>query len=87
MKIRPTLATALLAGTFTGVAMPLLWPHLGDDTLHWIGAFLLGIALPAHAFVVGFDAAGARDPVLPRRIAAWLAAAVLAAGIVHGVVG
>lgn len=85
MKITPTPVTAALAGAFAGVVMPLLWPRLGDDTLDWILAFLLVIALPAHALVVGFHAPresaarGAPDTALLKRVAAWLLAALAAA--------
>lgn len=75
MKIAPTPLTAARAGMFTGVVMPWLWPRLGDDTLYWIAAFLLVIALPAHAFVVGF-ARPPGDSGLARRVVAWLAAAI-----------
>ena len=45
MKITPTPVTAAMAGAFAGVVMPLLWPRLGDDTLDWILAFLLVLAV------------------------------------------
>lgn len=75
MKIAPTPLTAALAGMFTGAVMPWLWPRLGEDTLYWIAAFLLVIALPAHAFVVGF-ARPPGDSGLGRRVVAWLVAAI-----------
>ncbi len=62
--------------------MPLLWPRLGDDSLNWVFAFLLVIALPAHALVVGFNtpresaANGTPDIALLKRVATWLLAAV-----------
>lgn len=88
MTFAPTPLTAALAGLFAGVVMPLLWPHLGEDSLTWIGAFLLVIALPAHACVVGFGRqraadAGMMDRALPTRVGAWLLAAILAAGLVR----
>ena len=69
----------MLAGVFAGVVMPRLWPHLGDDTLNWIVAFLLVIALPAHAFVVGFGPrpAGTNDAALPKRVLVWLLSAIV----------
>lgn len=82
MKLTPTPVTAALAGVFAALVMPALWPRLGDDTLNWVFAFLLVIALPAHAFVVGFNtpresvARGALDTALLKRVAAWLLAAV-----------
>jgi len=82
MKLTPTPVTAALAGVFAGVVMPMLWPRLGDDTLNWIFAFLLVIALPAHALVVGFNtpreaaARGGLDTELLKRVAAWLFAAL-----------
>ncbi|WP_372017234.1 hypothetical protein [Pseudoxanthomonas sp. 10H] len=82
MKPTPTPITAALAGVFAAVVMPALWPRLGDDTLDWILAFLLVVALPAHALVVGFGPP--RDPAcragldaaLLKRVAAWLLAAL-----------
>ncbi|AKC86693.1 hypothetical protein [Pseudoxanthomonas suwonensis] len=80
MRITPTPLTAALAGVFTGLAMSWLWPRLGDDTLYWIAAFLLVVALPAHAFVVGFGqrpgTTGAVDAALLKRVVAWLFAAI-----------
>ena len=87
MKLTPTPVTAALAGAFAGLAMPLLWPRLGDDALNWVFAFLLVIALPAHALVVGFDTArdpgarGALDTALLKRVAAWLVAALAAVAL------
>lgn len=88
MTFAATPTTAALAGVFAGVAMPLLWPRLGDDSLAWIAAFLLVIALPAHACVVGFNrpqasAAGMMDTALLTRIGVWLLAAILAAAAVR----
>ncbi len=88
MKITPTPLTAALAGVFAGTVMPWLWPRLGEDTLNWIVAFLLVIALPAHAFVVGFGqrpatAGGTADTALLKRIAAWLLAAIATATLVQ----
>lgn len=88
MNFAATPITAALAGLFSGVVMPLLWPHLGEDSLTWIAAFLLVIALPAHACVVGFGRqraadAGTMDRALLTRVGAWLLAAVLAAALVQ----
>ena len=84
MKFSPTLVTAALAGVFSAVAWPLLWARFGGaqapGTIEVVIITLLVIALPAHAFVVGFGpgpAAGARslDTALLKRIGAWLLAA------------
>jgi hypothetical protein len=86
LNISPTPVTAAFAGVFSAVAWPLLWSRFGiSESTGSIGAVLitlLVIALPAHAFVVGFgpsSAAGKRtvDLALVRRIGAW----VLAAGV------
>lgn len=67
------------------VAWPLLWAKWGgpaaEDGFEIIVATLLVIALPTHAFVVGFGrsgevAVGTLDTALLKRIGAWLAAAV-----------
>lgn len=82
MKLTPTPITAALAGIFAGVAMPLLWPRLGGETLNWVFAFLLVVALPVHVLVVGFnpprESAGkcAVDTALFKRVAVWLLAAL-----------
>ncbi len=88
MKFSATPVSAALAGLFAGVVMPLLWPHLGDDSLTWVAAFLLVIALPAHACVVGFGrlpatAAGKPDAALVTRVGVWLLSAMLAAVLVR----
>lgn len=88
MRITATPLTAALAGVFTGVAMPRIWPHLGDDTLNWIVAFLLVVALPAHAFVVGFGqspttAAGTADTALLKRVAIWLVSAIVPVAVMQ----
>ena len=88
MMPKPTPVTAALAGVFAGVVMPMLWPRLGDDTLNWIFAFLLVIALPAHALVVGFNtpresaARSGLDTALLKRVAAWLIAALTTVALV-----
>lgn len=78
--------TAAIAGVFAGVAMPLIWPKLGDETLNWVFAFLLVIALPMHALVVGFKppreaGQGGSNSALIKRVAVWLAAAVAAVAL------
>ena len=84
MKLTATPVTAAAAGVFSAVSWPLLWPLLDDTTSSssvWlvVGTLLL-IALPAHAFVVGFTRsgparAGQLDTDLLKRIGAWLLAA------------
>ncbi len=85
MKISPTPLTAALAGGFSALVWPMLWSRFGNSAsaagIELVVATLLVIALPAHAFVVGFSpppTAGARtgDITLLKRIAAWLGAAV-----------
>lgn len=83
MKIRPTLATAALAGAFAGVVMPVLWSRLAADSTYLVLAFLLVVALPAHALVAGFGwqhrSGATLDTALLKRVGAWLAAAAIAA--------
>jgi hypothetical protein len=83
--------TAALAGIFSGLTWPILWPLVsGPGSLDgiWLLLGTIGlIGLPAHAFVVGFkrtpSAGAARvDTGLLVRVAVWLAGAVGAALIV-----
>jgi hypothetical protein len=91
VSITPTPVTAALAGIFSGLSWPLIWPFVtGTDasaTLWLVLATIVLVALPAHAFVLGFqrrEATGARtvDVALLARIASWLAAGVLTALLV-----
>lgn len=84
MKITPTPWTAALAGGFSAIVWPVMWSRFGSSasagSVELVVATLLVIALPAHAFVVGFgrsQSPGARtlDTALLKRIGAWLAAA------------
>ena len=90
MTVTPTPLTAALAGVFSSVTMPLLWPRLSADSVWLVLAFVLLVALPAHLFVVGLrrsEVPAARvDTALLKRMAAWLGATavVLAAGRVLG---
>lgn len=81
VKITPTPVSAALAGAFSALVMPALWPRLADETTWLVLAFLLVVALPAHALVVGMGrhqtGAGVDVPLL-KRISAWLAAAAVA---------
>ncbi len=83
-NIRPTPWTAAFAGAVAAIAWPFLWAKFGgpgeQGGFELVVATLLVIALPAHAFVIGFgrsQAAFARtlDTALLKRIGAWLAAA------------
>lgn len=84
VNIRPTLLTAAMAGIVAAVAWPFVWAKFGGPAaaggFELIVATLLVIALPAHAFVVGFvrtqeSSAHTVDTALLKRIGAWLAAA------------
>ena len=82
----PTPITAALAGAFAGMVMPILWLRLATDSISLVVAFLLVVALPAHAFVVGFarnQAANTRtvDTALLKRVGAWLLSAAVATAI------
>lgn len=88
MKLAPSVPTAAMAGACSAVPWTLLWPLFRDPGasggVTLVAAMLLLIALPAHAFVVGFDrsaaAAGrAVDRPLLWRIGAWLFTAAVSA--------
>lgn len=90
VKLMPTPIHAALAGAFAGVVMPLLWARLGSDSISLVVAFLLVVALPAHAFVVGFgrqtvQGAPSLDAALLKRIAVWFGAAAVAAMLMQAV--
>ena len=90
MKFTPTLISATLAGIVAGVVMPMLWSRLDDDSTNFVLAFLLVVALPAHAFVVGFginQGAPARgvDTAMLKRVGAWIASAVLSAAFLQAI--
>ncbi|ARN23587.1 hypothetical protein [Piscinibacter gummiphilus] len=92
MNITPTPITAAIAGLLAGLVMPVLWTRLGGESLALVAAFLLVVALPAHAFVVGFSrgepaASRALDTALLKRVGAWLSAAVVAIVFAHFFVG
>jgi len=91
VSITPTPVTAALAGVFSGLSWPLIWPFVtGTDasaTLGLVLATVVLVALPAHAFVLGLQrkaATGERtvDVALLARIASWLAGGVLTALVV-----
>ena len=88
MSIAPTPITAALAGIFSGLTWPLVWPFVsGSDasaTLWLVLATIVLVALPAHAFVLGFQrskaaSAGTFDMALLTRIGSWRAGGVLTA--------
>jgi hypothetical protein len=86
LNLTPTPLTAALAGIVAAVAWPFLWSRFGgygtDGSVELVVGTLLVVALPAHAFVVGFGRAhDARsiDTALLKRIGAWLAAAATTA--------
>lgn len=95
MTIRPTPWTAAAAGVLAAIVWPFLWAKFGGSTeqggFELIVGTLLVIALPAHAFVVGFGASAATaerrlDTDLLKRIGWWLSAAAGVA-LLRGVVG
>ncbi|SDO65808.1 hypothetical protein SAMN05216303_10226 [Rhodoferax sp. OV413] len=83
MNITPTPLSAALAGLFSALLLPVLWSHFGGsgsaDSIGLVVGFLLVVALPAHAFVLGFGRSQVTNPrtldtALLKRIAAWLVA-------------
>ena len=93
MNISPTPVTAALAGTLAGLVMPELWTRFAGNSIVLIAAFLLLIALPAHAFVVGFnssrraDGAKSVDVHMLKRVGAWLLAAVIVSTVAQALRG
>lgn len=90
MTITPTPLTAALAGAFAALAWPLLWSWFGSSSatgsMELIVGTLLVVAVPAHAFVVGFNArrapdARTLDTALLKRIGCWIGAAAVTAAI------
>ena len=89
--MRPTLATAAVAGVFSAIAWPMLWSKYGEAAAQGgieliIGTLLL-VALPAHALVVGFRRPEGADPrkvdtALLQRIGTWVLASALTLGVV-----
>ena len=66
--------------------MPVLWSRLATDSMILVPAFLLVVALPAHAFVVGFGRsqtpnARTLDTALLKRLGVWLLSAIVATAI------
>jgi hypothetical protein len=88
VKLKSTPITAALAGAFAGIVMPIIWLRLANDSMSLVIAFLVVVALPAHAFVVGFgrnQGAEVRtvDTALLKRVGAWLVSAVVTAAAVQ----
>ena len=86
MKLTPTPFTAALAGVVAGIVMPILWSRFGSESMSLVLAFLIVVALPAHAFVVGFSRSQPvdsrnLDSALLKRVGAWLASAVAAIAV------
>jgi hypothetical protein len=85
VNISPSPITAAATGAFSALALPLLRNWFGGDaglSIPFLIALVLTVALPAHAFVVGFQggvAPGTRslDTALLKRIGAWLGAAAV----------
>jgi hypothetical protein len=91
MSSTPTPVTAALAGIFSGLTWPVIWPFVtgteASATLWLVLATIVLVALPAHAFVLGFqrsETPGARslDVALLTRIGTWLAGGVVSALLV-----
>jgi hypothetical protein len=86
LNITPTPITAAAAGIVAAMAWPFLWSRYGgsgsEGSIELVISTLLVIALPAHAFVVGFSRGqvgpGTIDTALLKRVGSWLAAAVAA---------
>jgi hypothetical protein len=90
MTIHPTPVTAALTGILSALLWPLAWSRFGGAgssfSVELILATLLLIALPAHAFVVGFgykqaSIGQAVDVALLKRAGAWLLAGAATAGL------
>jgi hypothetical protein len=89
MRIHPTPVTAAITGILSAIAWPLAWSRVGGTdssfSIELVLATLLLIALPAHAFVVGFSykhASSGRplDVALLKRLGSWVLAAAATAG-------
>ncbi len=82
--LTPTPFTAAPAGAFSAAALPVASRWLGteaDVNVGWVLAFIVLVALPAHAGVLGLrrsstPASRAVAKPLLMRVGAWLAAAV-----------
>ena len=68
--------------------MPVLWSRFDSESMGLVVVFLLVVALPAHAFVVGFSRSQpvdsrALDTALLKRIGAWLLTVAAAVAFTH----
>jgi hypothetical protein len=86
MNIVPTPVTAAMAGVFSAIVWPLLWSKYGgagaSGSIELIVGTLLVIALPVHAFVIGFGrslSARSMDKPMIQRLAMWFVAALITA--------
>ena len=89
VNLTPTPLSAAIAGAFSAWALPAFSKWLGGDadtSFNYVIGFLLLVALPAHAGVLGLrrqegpPAQGVDKPLLIR-VGAWLAAAAAVSGI------
>ncbi len=96
MNLTPTPVTAAMAGAFSGLTWPWVWPYFSGvaalDTVWLMLGTVVLIGLPAHAFVLGFRparpvVAKAVDAALLLRVASWLASAVTAALVLSALRG
>lgn len=85
----PTPLTAALAGVLSALLVPWAWQRFGGGSsggVNEVLVFLLGVALPAHALVVGIGrqapAGQGVDIALLKRVVAWLVGAGLTLAIV-----
>lgn len=89
MNLTPTPVTAALAGGFSAWAFPAVGAWLGSGaavSAYEVLAFLLLVALPAHAGVLGLrrparPGGGGVDKPLLVRVGAWLAAAAVVSAV------
>jgi len=89
VNLTPTPLSAAIAGAFSAWALPAFSKWLGSDadtSFNYVIGFLLLVALPAHAGVLGLrrqkgpPAQGVDKPLLIR-VGAWLAAAAAVSGL------
>lgn len=89
VNLAPTPLSAAIAGAFSAWALPTVSQWLGSDadtSFNYVIAFLLLVALPAHAGVLGLrrqegPAVQGLDKPLLIRVGAWLAAAAAVSGL------
>jgi hypothetical protein len=90
MTINPTPVTAVLTGILSATLWPLAWSRFGGAgsafSIELVLATLLLIALPAHAFVVGFGYRHASsgqplDIALLKRLGSWVLGGIATVGL------